>query len=73
MSGKKLLNLQEAADRLGLSLHTARRWASQRRLPGLVLVGTRAIRVDPDALDRYMEDNALAMAPRLPASLRGAA
>lgn len=35
----RLLGLREVAERLGLSLHTVRRWASERRFPTVHLGG----------------------------------
>lgn len=53
----QLLTLGEVADRTGLSLHTLRRWASERRIPvvklgGRVLVGERE-------LNRLIESRAI--------------
>lgn len=49
----KLLRLPEVKDRTGLSLHTLRRWASQRRIP-TVRIG-RAVFVPERDLDRLIE------------------
>lgn len=53
----RLLGLREVALRLGLSLHTVRRWASQRRLP-VVKLGKRVLVAEKD-LDRLVQDNSL--------------
>lgn len=55
----KLLGLREVATRLGLSLHTVRRWASQRRIP-IIRLGGRVLVSEKD-LARFIE------AHRLPA------
>lgn len=51
----RLLGLREVAERLGLSLHTVRRWASQRRLP-VVKLGKRVLVAERD-LERLVKEN----------------
>jgi excisionase family DNA binding protein len=50
----RLLRLEEAADRLGLTLSTLRFWVWQRRIE-VVRVG-RAVRVKEDAVQRLIEE-----------------
>ena len=48
----KLLTLQETADKLNVSLSTARRYASQRKIPTLRVIGRVVV---PEAeLDRWL-------------------
>ena len=54
--GKRLLNVREAAEYLGLDVDTVYRKARLRELPS-VKVG-RALRFDIRALDRLIEQNA---------------
>ena len=54
--GKRLLNVKEAAQYLGLEVDTVYKKARLRELPH-VKVG-RALRFDVRALDRYIEQNA---------------
>lgn len=49
----KLLRLSEVSEVLGLSLHTVRRWASERRIP-IVKIG-RAVLVDERELGKLIE------------------
>lgn len=51
----RLLGLREVAERLGLSLHTVRRWASQRRLP-VVKLGKRVLVAEKD-LEKLVAEN----------------
>lgn len=53
----RLLDLREVASRLGLSLHTVRRWASQRRIP-VVKLGKRVMVTERD-LERLVAENRL--------------
>lgn len=56
------LTIQQAADALGLSVHTIRAWISQRRLKHVRL--GRAIRVLPDEIERVLRNAAVpAIAP----------
>ena len=55
--GKRLLNVREAAQYLGLEVDTIYKKARLRELPS-VKVG-RALRFDVKALDRYIEQNAI--------------
>jgi len=54
--GKRLLNVKEAAQYLGLEVDTVYKKARLRELP-FVKVG-RALRFDVKELDRYIEKNA---------------
>ena len=54
--GKRLLNVKEAAQYLGLEVDTVYKKARLRELP-FVKVG-RALRFDVKALERYIEQNA---------------
>jgi len=53
--GKRLLNVEEAAQYLGLEVDTIYKKSRMRELPS-VKVG-RALRFDVVALDRYVEQN----------------
>ena len=55
--GKRLLNVGEAAQYLGLDVDTVYKKARLRELPS-VKVG-RALRFDVKALDRYIEQHAV--------------
>lgn len=55
--GKRLLNVEEAAQYLGLEVDTIYKKARLRELPS-VKVG-RALRFDVKALDRYIEQHAI--------------
>ena len=55
--GKRLLNVREAAQYLGLEVDTIYKKARLRELPS-VKVG-RALRFDVKALDGYIEQNAI--------------
>lgn len=51
---ERLLNYQEAADRLGLAPGTLRVWVSQKRIPFLKL--GRAVRFSPEMLEEIMTE-----------------
>ena len=55
--GRRLLNVREAAQYLGLEVDTVYKKARLREVP-YVKVG-RALRFDVKALDRYIEQNAI--------------
>ncbi len=50
----KLLNYQEASERLGLAPQTLRTWVSQGRIPFLKL--GRAVRFSPEMLEKIMTE-----------------
>lgn len=50
---KTILNAQQAADYLGMSLHTIRHWTSLRTIPHVKL--GYAVRYDRDELDAWIE------------------
>lgn len=50
---EKLLNAEEAAERLGIKLSTVRRWILIRKI-GTVRVGDRAIRIPESALEKLL-------------------
>jgi excisionase family DNA binding protein len=52
---KKLLNIHEAAEYLGLKVSTLYAWVHQRRVP-YVKVG-RLVRFRPEALEKWLENN----------------
>ena len=56
---KQLLPATEAARRLGLSVHTVRRMTREMRIPHIRL-GRRRL-YDPDALDTFVQDRAVAV------------
>jgi excisionase family DNA binding protein len=51
------LNVTEAANALGLSVHTVRAWISQRRLSHIRL--GRAVRVLPEEIERLLRSAAV--------------
>ena len=51
---KKLLNYQEAAEKLGLAPQTLRTWVHQGRIPFLKL--GRAVRFSPEMLQQFMTE-----------------
>jgi excisionase family DNA binding protein len=53
MQTDHLLNVDQAAARLGVSKYTLRGWLFQRRLP-YVKLGRRVL-IDPSDLDRFIE------------------
>ena len=53
MEIQRLLSIDEAAARLGVSKYTLRGWLFQRRLPHVKL--GRRVLVDPNDLDRFIE------------------
>jgi excisionase family DNA binding protein len=55
--GKRLLNVEEAAEYLGLQADTVYRKARLRELPS-VKVG-RALRFDVEALERFIEEHTI--------------
>lgn len=50
----RLLGLREVSERLGISLHTIRRWASQRRLP-VTKISNRVLIAERE-LERFVQD-----------------
>lgn len=52
--GLRLESLQDAADRLGVSVSTIRRQIAAGKLTGYRL-GTRILRVDPEEVDRTLQ------------------
>jgi excisionase family DNA binding protein len=50
---RKLLDIEEAAALLGIHAATLYRWARAKRVP-CIRMGPRAIRFDPQALERYL-------------------
>ncbi|NOR53124.1 MAG: helix-turn-helix domain-containing protein [Candidatus Aminicenantes bacterium] len=55
MNVDKLLTIKEVAEILGISISTAKIWASKRKIP-VVKVG-RLLRVAPEALEEYILRN----------------
>jgi excisionase family DNA binding protein len=64
MEAGKLLNVQEAAVKLGISPLTMRAWIRQRRLPS-VRLGRRVL-LDPQDIERFIDANRVK-----PIALRG--
>jgi excisionase family DNA binding protein len=56
--------VQEAAQELGLSVHTVRAWIAQRRIAHIRL--GRAIRISPEEVERILSDGTI---PRLQARM----
>lgn len=50
---KNLLNVREAAMKLGVTVNTIRKWQHQRRLPFIKLYG--AVRFDSSELDHLIQ------------------
>lgn len=55
--GKRLISIQEAAKRLGISKHTLYGWVSKRRI-AFVKVGRRTL-FQPLELDRFVEKHSV--------------
>ena len=53
----QLLTLGDVANRTGLSLHTLRRWASERRIP-VVKLGGRVL-VAEQELEKFIESRSI--------------
>lgn len=53
ITGAALLNVAEAAERLGLSPFTVRTWIARRRI-AFVKVGPRAVRISEAEIDRLV-------------------
>ena len=51
---RALLNIDAAADQLGISAKTVRRYITNGELP-MVRIGARVL-VDPDDLDKFIDD-----------------
>ena len=51
----RLLNLSQAAERLGISPHTARLWCKQGRLPH-VRLSSRTIRFEPSRIEQIIDE-----------------
>ncbi len=54
----KLLTLNEAAERLAISLSTMRAWVSQRRIE-VVKIG-RCVRIREEALEAFIQESTIA-------------
>lgn len=50
----ELINLTEAAQRLGVEMTTARRWVKQGKLPGYKL-GGRTYRIKATDVEKFLE------------------
>lgn len=60
---ERLLMPEEVADRLGLSIHTAKAWMRRGILPGSFKLGERGLlRIREADLDRYIRETAKAEA-----------
>ncbi|MBT8402060.1 MAG: helix-turn-helix domain-containing protein [Rhodothermia bacterium] len=64
---QRFLNIEQAAEYLGFSVHTLYGWTSQRRIP-FVKIGGR-VRFDKQKLDKWIEQFELEAAAN-PESLR---
>jgi excisionase family DNA binding protein len=62
MDVTKLLDVEQAAQVLGLHPGTLYRMARARRIP-CIRIGQRVIRFDPRALDRYLHQSTVEMKP----------
>ncbi len=54
--------VHEAAQELGLSVHTVRAWIAQRRIAHIRL--GRAVRIPYSEIERLLRDNTIPIAPR---------
>ena len=61
MNIAKPRTVQEAADELGLSVHTVRAWIAQRRIAHLHL--GRAIRIPHTEIERLLRESTVPAAP----------
>jgi excisionase family DNA binding protein len=50
---RKLLDIEEAAELLGVAVATLYRWSRAKRVP-CIRIGPRVIRFDPRALDKFI-------------------
>jgi excisionase family DNA binding protein len=66
MTDMKLLTLEQAAERLGLKVVTARMWASTRKI-GRVKLGRRAVRIPESEITKIIERGLI---PALPERAR---
>jgi excisionase family DNA binding protein len=53
---RRLLDIDQAAEVLGIHVATLYRWARARRVP-CIRMGARIIRFDPRELDRFLARN----------------
>jgi excisionase family DNA binding protein len=53
---KRLLDIEKAAEVLGIHVATLYRWARAKRVP-CIRMGPRVIRFDPRALERFLAQN----------------
>lgn len=60
--------VQEAAEELGLSVHTVRAWIAQRRIAHIRL--GRAIRIAADEIERVLSDSTVPRGPSTAGRLR---
>ena len=60
--GSRPLTVAEAAQALGLSVHTVRAWIAQRRIAHIRL--GRAIRIAVDEVERVLQDGTIPRRPR---------
>jgi len=54
MDYRKLLDVDQAADLVGVHPVTLYRWARQRKIP-CVRIGARVIRFDPRSLEKFID------------------
>ncbi len=53
----KLMNLEEAAGELRISIHTIRAWTYQKRFP-VIKLGRRVL-VEREVLEKFVRDNVI--------------
>lgn len=53
-----LITVPEAAAKLGIGITKAWEMARRGDLPGVVRLGTRSVRVDPQAVRRWLDEQA---------------
>ncbi|MCD6219045.1 helix-turn-helix domain-containing protein [Candidatus Calescamantes bacterium] len=57
---KRLLNIKEASEYLGIPMGSLYKLAWQKRLPFVVKIG-RSLRFDKEKMDEWIEENTLKM------------
>jgi excisionase family DNA binding protein len=63
---RRLLDIEQAAEVLGVHYGTLYRWAKARKVP-CIRMGARVIRFDPRALERFLAQNTVEVRGERPA------
>jgi excisionase family DNA binding protein len=64
--GRKLLDIEEAAEVLSVHYATLYRWAKAKKIP-CIRMGARVIRFDPRALEKFLQQNTVEVRSDRPA------